>query len=158
MALCCVVKSRACVHSTPRPRRGREELRNYLTICGFDLIVKYVSNYGGSLDRVFQALANGTRRTMIERLVRGPASVGELAKPLEMSLPAVMQHIQVLEARGLVRSEKTVRVRTCRIEPDALRAVEDWTARQRTSWEGHLDRLADCLTDDLSAPDQGSTR
>ena len=131
---------------------------SYLTIRTFRLIVKYMANHGASLDRVFHAMADRTRRAMVERLVRGPASVGELAAPLEMSLPAVMQHIQVLEACGLVRSEKTGRVRTCRIEPDTLRAAEDWIVRQRTSWELRLDRLGDHLTDDPGAPDQGSTR
>ncbi|MCX4389901.1 metalloregulator ArsR/SmtB family transcription factor [Micromonospora peucetia] len=113
-------------------------------------------NYGGSLDRVFQALTDGTRRVMVERLIRGPASVSELAGPLEMSLPAVMQHVQVLEACGLVRSEKIGRVRTCRIEPDVLRAAEDWLAEQRTSWERRLDRLGDHLLDDPGTPEQGN--
>ncbi|MFI5940586.1 ArsR/SmtB family transcription factor [Streptomyces uncialis] len=104
----------------------------------------------------FQALADGTHRAMVERLVRGPVSVSELARPLEMSLPAVMQHIQVLEACGLVRSEKTGRVCTCRIEPDVLRTAEDWLAGQRTSWERLLDRLGDHLLDDPGTPEQGS--
>src|SRR5690242_18231161 len=82
---------------------------------------------------------------MVERLVRGPASVSELSRPLEMSLPAVLQHLQVLEASGLVRSEKVGRVRTCRIEPDALRAAEAWVTGQRTAWETRLDRLGDYL-------------
>ena len=77
------------------------------------------------LDLVFQALADPSRRTMVERLSRGPASVSDLAQPLDMSLPAVMQHLQVLEASGLVRSEKTGRVRTCRIDPKALGGVWD---------------------------------
>ncbi len=82
---------------------------------------------------------------MVERLVRGPASVTELARPQAMSLPAAMQHLQVLQACGLVRSEKTGRIRTCRIEPDALRAAETWIAAQRTSWESRLDRLGEYL-------------
>jgi len=94
---------------------------------------------------VFQALADGTRREIVERLVRGPASVSELAKPLEMSLPAVMQHLQVLEACGLVRSEKAGRVRTCRIEPETLRLAESWLNGQRTTWERRLDRLGEHL-------------
>jgi DNA-binding transcriptional ArsR family regulator len=97
------------------------------------------------LDLVFQALADPTRRDMVERLTRGPASVSELAKPFTMSLPAVVQHLQVLEASGLVRSEKAGRVRTCRIEPDALRAAEAWVTGQRTAWETRLDRLGDYL-------------
>jgi DNA-binding transcriptional ArsR family regulator len=99
------------------------------------------------LDQVFHALADPTRRGMVERLVRGPATVSELSRPLEMSLPAVLQHLQVLEASGLVRSEKAGRVRTCRIEPDALRAAEAWVAGQRTAWETRLDRLGDYLAD-----------
>ena len=97
------------------------------------------------LDQVFHALADPTRRGMVERLVRGPASVSELSRPLEMSLPAVLQHLQVLEASGLVRSEKAGRVRTCRIEPAALRTAEAWITDQRTSWETRLDRLGDFL-------------
>jgi len=100
-----------------------------------------------SLDQVFHALADPTRRGMVERLVRGPATVSELSRPLDMSLPAVLQHLQVLEASGLVRSEKAGRVRTCRIEPDALRAAEAWVTGQRTAWETRLDRLGDYLAD-----------
>ena len=102
-------------------------------------------NQSGLLDQVFQALADPTRRDMVERLVRGPASVTELARPHAMSLPAAMQHLQVLEACGLVRSAKVGRVRTCHIEPDALRAAEDWIGSQRTAWERRLDRLGDYL-------------
>ena len=94
---------------------------------------------------MFQALADPTRRGLVERLVRGPASVSELSRPLAMSLPAVMQHLQVLEAAGLVSSEKAGRVRTCRIEPAALRAAEAWITDQRTAWETRLDRLGDYL-------------
>lgn len=99
------------------------------------------------LDRIFQALADPSRRDIIERLTRGPASVSSLAEPLAMSLPAVMQHLQVLEACGLVRSEKVGRVRTCHVEPAGLRAAEGWLGRQRTAWEVHLDRLGDHLTE-----------
>ena len=102
-------------------------------------------NQLGSLDQVFQALADPTRRNMVERLVRGPASVTELARPQAMSLPAAMQHLQVLEACGLVRSEKAGRVRTCQIEPDVLRAAENWITAQRTVWESCLDRLGEYL-------------
>lgn len=100
-----------------------------------------------SLDQVFHALADPTRRGMVERLVRGPASVSELSRPLAMSLPAVLQHLQVLEASGLVRSEKAGRVRTCRIEPGTLRAAEAWITEQRTAWEARLDRLGDYLAE-----------
>jgi DNA-binding transcriptional ArsR family regulator len=82
---------------------------------------------------------------MVERLTRGPASVSELARPLPMSLPAVVQHLHVLEASGLVRSEKVGRVRTCRIEPAALGTAEDWITARRTAWERRLDRLGQFL-------------
>jgi len=108
-------------------------------------MLKQVPNQLPSLDQVFHALADPTRRGMVERLVRGPATVSELSRPLDMSLPAVLQHLQVLEASGLVRSEKVGRVRTCRIEPDALRAAEAWVTGQRTAWETRLDRLGDYL-------------
>src|SRR5438876_4301220 len=98
-------------------------------------------NYSATLDRTFQALADPTRRVMVERLSRGPASVSELAQPLAMTLSAVVQHLAVLEASGLVRSEKIWRVRTCRIEAKALRNAEDWIAGRRTLWERRLDRL-----------------
>jgi DNA-binding transcriptional ArsR family regulator len=98
-----------------------------------------------SLDRIFQALSDPGRRTMVERLSRGPASVTELAQPLGMSLPAVIQHLQVLEASGLIRSEKVGRVRTCRIEPGQLRSAEQWIARRRAVWERRFDRLGEYL-------------
>lgn len=103
---------------------------------------------------MFQAVADPTRRAMVERLTRGPTSVSELARPLPMSLAAVVQHLQVLEACGVVRSEKVGRVRTCRLEPEGLRQAEDWLRGQRTSWEHRLDRLATHLDDDQ----QGSGR
>jgi DNA-binding transcriptional ArsR family regulator len=102
-----------------------------------------------SLDLLFQALGDPARRGMVERLSRGPASVSELARPFSMSLSAVIQHLQVLEASGLVRSEKAGRVRTCRIEPQALRSVERWIAARRSSWERRLDRLGDFLDEQL---------
>jgi DNA-binding transcriptional ArsR family regulator len=101
--------------------------------------------YQAPLDQVFQALADPTRRSIVERLIKGPATVTQLAHPLDMSLPAVMQHLQVLESAGLVRSDKVGRVRTCRIEPSALRSAEGWINRQRTGWEKRLDRLGDQL-------------
>ncbi|SEC83064.1 DNA-binding transcriptional regulator, ArsR family [Amycolatopsis tolypomycina] len=99
------------------------------------------------LDLVFRALGDRTRRALVERLVRGPASVSELAEPLTMSLAAVVQHLQVLEAAGIVRSDKVGRVRTCRVEPAVLRAGEQWLERQRTAWESKLDRLGDFLAE-----------
>jgi len=104
-----------------------------------------VLNQRDRLDLLFHALADPARRAMVERLSRGPASVSELARPLPMSLPAVVQHLRLLEASGLVRSEKAGRVRTCRIEPAALRTAERWIADRKTSWESRLDRLGDFL-------------
>jgi DNA-binding transcriptional ArsR family regulator len=97
------------------------------------------------VDLLFAALADPSRRAMVDRLIDGPASVSELARPLAMSLPAVVQHLHVLEASGLVRSEKLGRVRTCAIEPTALRAAEQWVAERRTAWERNLDRLGEYL-------------
>ncbi len=98
-------------------------------------------NESARLNLAFQALADPTRRGMLARLSRAPASVSELAAPFAMTLPAVMQHLQMLEASGLVRSEKKGRVRTCRLEPGALATAESWIAEQRALWEGRLDRL-----------------
>jgi DNA-binding transcriptional ArsR family regulator len=100
---------------------------------------------GPDLDRVFQALADPGRRLMVERLSRGPATVSELAEPLAMSLAAVLQHVQVLEASGLVRSRKTGRSRTCSIDTTALRSAERWIADRRSLWERRLDRLGKYL-------------
>jgi len=108
-------------------------------------------NQNAPLDRIFHALGDSTRRGIVERLGRGPASVSELAKPLAMSLPAVVQHLQVLEASGLVLSEKAGRVRTCRLQPAALRDVEGWVAQRRAAWERRFDRLGELLTQ--RAPD-----
>src|SRR6266542_5003448 len=110
-------------------------------------ILKHMLNQSAALDLMFQALADPTRRAMVERLSRGPASVSELAKPLAMSLPAVAQHLQVLEASGIVRSEKVGRVRTCQIEPKALQLAERWIAERQTSWERSLDRLGEYLAE-----------
>jgi DNA-binding transcriptional ArsR family regulator len=104
-------------------------------------------NQSAALDIVFHALADPTRRAVVERLCRGPASVSELAKPLAMSLPAVVQHIAVLEESGLVKSEKVGRIRTCRVDPKALRAAERWINDRRLLWERRLVRLGDYLAD-----------
>jgi DNA-binding transcriptional ArsR family regulator len=104
-----------------------------------------VLNQSVTLDLVFHALADPTRRVIVERLTRGPASVTELAAPLEMTLPAVMQHLAVLETSGLVVSEKVGRVRTCKVDDAALRKAEQWLFKRRTSMERTLDRLGDYL-------------
>ena len=119
-----------------------------MTICIRQGILKCMVNQAVDLGRLFQALSDPSRRSIVERLARGPAPVSELAQPLAMSLPAVMQHLQVLEACSLVASEKVGRVRTCHIEPDVLRQVERWVSHQRTTWERRLDRLGAYLADD----------
>ena len=96
-------------------------------------------------DRVFHALADANRRAIIERLTRGPATVSELARLLGVTVAATVQHLQVLQACELVRSEKTGRVRTCQIDPSGLRRAEEWLRLQRTTWEQRLDRLGDVL-------------
>jgi DNA-binding transcriptional ArsR family regulator len=100
------------------------------------------------LDVVFHALADPSRRSIVERLSLGPATVTDLAAPLPMSMPAVLQHLQVLEASGLVRSRKVGRVRTCSIEVKALRPVERWIDERRSGWERRLDRLGAYLAED----------
>lgn len=101
---------------------------------------------------MFHTLADPSRLALVERLSRGPASVSELARPLPMSLAAVVQHLQVLEASGLIHSEKAGRVRTCSIEPAALQEAETWIAERRASWERRLDRLGDHLDHTKEAP------
>jgi DNA-binding transcriptional ArsR family regulator len=120
------------------------------------MILKYMLNQSAALDLAFQALADPSRRSMVERLTRGPASVSELAKPLRMSLPAVVQHLRVLEASGLVRTEKVGRVRTCRVDSAALRAAEKWISERRTTWERRLDRLGEFLAAQADEPGKGS--
>jgi DNA-binding transcriptional ArsR family regulator len=111
----------------------------------FILIVKYMLNYQVSLDLAFQALADPARRAIVERLAQGPASVSDLARPLPMSLPAVMLHLKVLEEAGLIKSEKQGRVRTCRIEAQNLSQAERWIGERRQMWERNLDRLGEFL-------------
>ena len=108
------------------------------------------------VDRVFHALADANRRGIVERLSLGPATVSELADPLPMSLSAVIQHLEVLQVSGLVSSEKVGRVRTCRIEPAALRPVERWIGARRLSWERRLDRLGEYLAEGDDEPQIGT--
>lgn len=109
------------------------------------MILSYMTMYQTTpqtdLDRRFHALADPTRRAMLERLVKGPAAVSELAAPFGMALPTVMQHLKVLEGSGLIRSEKQGRTRTCAIDPSALRQVESWFDAQVRLWESRLDAL-----------------
>ena len=106
-------------------------------------------NYSTNLDQMFHALSDPARRGMVDRLMRGPATVSELAAPLDMSLSAVVQHLHVLETSGLVRTAKAGRTRTCQIEPKALRTAEQWITDRRTQWERHLDKLGEFLAEPL---------
>ena len=106
------------------------------------------------LDLVFHALADPGRRVMLERLSRGPASVSQLGEPLQMSLAAVLQHVQVLETSGLVRSRKAGRTRTCSLDPQALRCAESWISERRGLAERRLDRLGDYLEGKLTRPEE----
>ena len=110
-------------------------------------MVKQSSHERAPVDIVFHALADANRRLMLDRLAGGPASVSELAKPLSISLPAVVQHLRVLEGSGLVRSHKAGRVRTCQIEPQALGTAERWISERRSAWEQRLDRLGEFLAE-----------
>ncbi|HEY0920466.1 ArsR/SmtB family transcription factor [Devosia sp.] len=104
-------------------------------------------NQDAVLDQMFQALADPTRRRIVERLSRGPASVSELARPFAMSLPAVVQHLHVLEQSGLVSTRKVGRVRTCTLDTQALTLAEQWINERRLGWQRRLDRLGDILAE-----------
>jgi DNA-binding transcriptional ArsR family regulator len=110
-------------------------------------------NQSDALDKMFQALGDPTRRQMLERLSRGPASVSELAEPFSMSLPAVVQHLQVLEQSGLVKSEKIGRVRTCTLDTGTMSLAEKWINERRMGWESRLDRLGAFLAAEAQAND-----
>ncbi len=107
-----------------------------------------------ALDGIFRALADPTRRAVVHRLVRGPASVSELAAPFDMKLPTFMKHLRVLEDGGLIRSTKRGRVRTCEIQPRRLAEAEDWIAKHRAIWESRLDRLEAFLDEQGTQGDQ----
>ena len=116
-------------------------------------MVKYVLDRSSdALDRAFHALSDPSRRQMIDRLAQSPASVSELARPLQMTLAAVVQHVQVLESSGLIESRKTGRVRTCSINQDVLSATEQWLTDRRTVWQRRLDRL-DVVLDEQTSQD-----
>ena len=105
------------------------------------------------LDQMFGALSDPSRRTMVERLSRGPASVSELALPLAMSLPAVVQHLAVLEAAGLITTQKIGRVRSCTLDTSAMSQAEHWINDRRTEWQRRLDRLGDFLDQTPNEPE-----
>jgi DNA-binding transcriptional ArsR family regulator len=106
------------------------------------------------LDRTFHALADRSRRSMVERLTLGPASVSELARPLAMSLAAVVQHVQVLEACGVVKTGKVGRTRMCQIQPAAMTAAEQWITDRRQGWQSRLDRLGDVLNEEAATREE----
>lgn len=126
--------------ATPPVFLKRQCLR-VLTKAGASGIVKYMLKYQDDTSLVFQALSDPARRSIVERLGRGPASVGELARPLPISLPAVHQHLAVLESCGLVRSRKAGRVRTCELDVKKLAGPETWLRQRRADWEANFDRL-----------------
>ena len=100
-----------------------------------------MAKYSPDLDSAFAALADPTRRAIVSRLCEGPKTVSELSEPFEIALPSLLKHVQILEQSGLISSEKVGRVRTCRIEPDALQATEMWIHRHIAAWESRLDRM-----------------
>jgi DNA-binding transcriptional ArsR family regulator len=126
---------------------SKPQLSGGLTIGYDDCILKHMLNQI-TIDQVFHAFGDPTRRKLIEQLSQGPASVSDLAKPLGITLAAVVQHLQVLERSGVVRTQKVGRVRTCRLEPTGLNVAADWIAARRSLWERRLDRLGDILAED----------
>jgi DNA-binding transcriptional ArsR family regulator len=106
-----------------------------------------MSSQNASVDRVFHALGDPTRRALLEKLSEGPISVSRLAEPLAITLAAVVQHLQVLEESGLVHTEKLGRVRTCRLEPAGLKVAEEWMVDRRSVWDRRLDRLGELLAE-----------
>jgi DNA-binding transcriptional ArsR family regulator len=113
-------------------------------------MVKHMLNQS-QLDRVYHALSASNRRAIVEHLQRGPQPVGALAEPLEISLAATVQHLQVLEDAGLVRTRKTGRVRTCQLVGERLAEAERWLHDRRATWERHFDRLAEFLGESPAA-------
>ena len=107
-----------------------------------------------NIHRVFHALGDPTRRALVERLSEAPVTVSQLALPLAMTLAAVMQHLQILEESGLVRTEKVGRVRTCRIEPKGFSVMEQWIRDRRTTWERRFDRLDEFLAETATPPEE----
>ena len=130
-----------------RHQRMRKQLSDDLTIARDGHILKCMLNQT-TIDQVFHALGDPTRRRLVERLSQGPASVSDLAKPLGITLAAVVQPLQVLERSGVVHTHKVGRVRECRIEPTGLDLAADWIAERRSLWERRLDRLGDILAEE----------
>lgn len=110
------------------------------------VILSLMDHYSDQLDGIFQALADPTRRAVLARLGKGPASISDLAEPFDMALPSFMKHIHFLEGSGLIQTQKQGRVRTCIIEKQQFKAVEAWLWQQRSLWEGRTDRLEHFVT------------
>lgn len=136
----------AAVESTQDHLRKRFSLPNGTLLP----IVLHMDNYQSSLDAVFHALADPTRRAVVSRLTKGPAPVKELAEPFDMGLPSFMKHLRVLEKDGLICSEKVGRVRTCWVNTERLAAAESWLSEQRELWQARTDRLADYVETQMS--------
>ena len=113
-----------------------------------------MAKYSAQLDGAFQALADPTRRQVLNRLGAGPASVGELAAPFDMALPSFMKHIRYLEKTGWIRTRKSGRVRTCTLERESFEVIETWLSEQRSIWEGRTDRLERFV---MTSEERGST-
>jgi DNA-binding transcriptional ArsR family regulator len=111
-----------------------------------------MEHYSQNLDGIFQALADPTRRAVLGRLGRGPASISDLAKPFDMALPSFMKHIRFLEGSGLIRTHKQGRVRTCAIDRQRFAAIDTWLSDQRALWEGRADRLEQFVTQTKETP------
>jgi DNA-binding transcriptional ArsR family regulator len=109
-----------------------------------------MEHYQSPLDAAFHALADPTRRAVVGRLTKGPASVKELAEPFDMGLPSLMKHLRVLEKDGLIGSGKVGRVRTCWVNTERLAAAETWLSEQREQWQARTDRLADYVETQMS--------
>ena len=127
---------------------ARETLWTSARIAAEYAILKWMLNHRDPVDMVFHALGDPTRREIVDHLSRGPATVSELAAPLPISLPAVVQHLQVLQSPGSCESEKVGRVRTCRVRPATMRRAELWIAERRAEWERRLDRLGEFLAEE----------
>ena len=121
-------------------------------------MVLHMENYSTALDQAFHALSDPTRRSVLQRLISGPATVKELSEPFSMGLPSFMKHIKVLERSGLISTQKTGRTRNCMIEPMQLTAAEKWLSEQRAIWEGRTDRLADYAESLASRERKNATR
>lgn len=143
-----VILAWVCVHADRPPTCVITRCRTLLHQRILTYIVSQMDNNGIALDAVFHALSDPTRRAVIQRLGEGPASVSELAEPFDMALPSFMKHMRVLEDVGLVRSEKSGRIRTCTLERKKLAAAERWFERQHAIWGGrysNLDKLLEKL-------------